>query len=166
MKYKAFFLINGLMLLLVYGSLSFIVSLEKQLIQKNIKYIINHQNKKFQTFAKIERIQNKSFFGYEHYYFTLSYWYQGEKKFILKKVSSSLYYKYKEGNQIEAIVIDDLWDNPQIFLVPQIFEENTLLKTKYKNLEEITNIFLGLGLLFLFFYFMLNYKNKNVLHEG
>jgi len=77
-----------------------------------------------------------------------------------------LYYKYKEGNQIEAIVIDDLWDNPQIFLVPQIFEENTLLKTKYKNLEEITNIFLGLGLLFLFFYFMLNYKNKNVLHEG
>lgn len=154
------------MLLLVFGSLSFIVSLEKKLTQKNIKYIINRQNKKFQTFAKIERIQNKSFFGYEHYYFTLSYWYQGEKRFILKKVSSSLYYKYKEGNQIEAIVIDDLWDNPQIFLLPQIFEENTLLKTKYKNLEEITNIFLGLGLLFLFFYFMLNYKNKNVLHEG
>jgi len=166
MKYKAFFLINGLMLLLVYGSLSFIISLEKRLIQKNIKYIINQQYKKIKTFAKIERIQNKSFFGYEHYYFTLSYWYNGVKRFTLKKVSLNLYYKYKEGNQIEAIVIHDLWDNPQIFLIPQIFEENALLKTKYKNLEEITNVFFGLGLLFLFFYFMLNYKKKNVLHEG
>lgn len=153
------------MLILVFGSLSFIISLEKQLVKRNYQFIIKNKYNAKPIFVKIERIQNKSFFGFQHYYFTLSFWHEGKKFYLLKKISSYLYYKYKEGNQIEAVLILDKWQNPQILLIPQIIEEIKLDKAKYKNLEEITNIFMGLGILFLFFYFILNRKYKNVFHE-
>lgn len=153
------------MLLFVFGTLSFIIGIEKKLTQNNYDFLLQNTNKAKKIFVKIERIQNKSFFGFYHHYFTLSFWEEGKKIYVLKKVTSSLYYKYKEGNQIEALLIKDQWNNPQIFLMSQLLEEIQLEKIKYKNLEEISNIFLGLGLILIFYFFLIQ-KNKNAPYEA
>ncbi|MCS7205058.1 MAG: hypothetical protein NZ853_05125 [Leptospiraceae bacterium] len=143
------------MLVFVFGTFLTLLEFELFLHKKNYEFLIHRSmNTSNRVFAKIETIQNKSFFGYEHYYFTLSFWFQGKKQFQNKKVSSSLYYRYKEGDQIEAIVIKDLFENPKIFLIPQIFSEIELDRAKYKNLSEISWILIAIGILFLLISFV------------
>ncbi len=160
-KNKYFFLINSIMFIFVFGSLSLVLKFEKHLVKTNLNYIVKNLSRATIIFARIELAQNKSYFNYHHYFFSLDFWYNNKNYKILKKVSPEIFFKYKEGNQIEAIVIENMWKNPQIYLFPQIEEEIQLDKAKYKNLEEISNFFFFLGILFLFFYFLTNYKKKS-----
>lgn len=145
--HKHFFLVIGVMLSGVFGSLFLFMELELFLLKKNFQYLLQQNPEKI--FVKIESIQNKSYFGYNHYYFTVSFHYKGKKMYALKKVSSSLYYKYKEGNQIESLILIDRFHNYKIFFVPQIFQEIELEKAKYTNIKEVCTVFCFLGFFFL-----------------
>ncbi len=160
---QEYFLINGLMFLIVFGSIILSIKIEKRFLKLNYEYIL-YNAKLDRTFVRIERIQNKSFFGYNHYYFTLSFWYKGKPKSLVKKVNSTLYYKYKEGSEVEAIIVIDLWNTPKIFLIPQILEEASLEETKYINIERMSNTFFILGVIMIFFYFMIRMIHKKRIH--
>lgn len=161
--HQEYLLINGLMFLIVFGSIILSLKIEKKFLKLNYEFILK-QAKLNRTFVKIERIQNKSFFGYNHYYFTLSYWYNGKLQNTVKKVNSTLYYKYKEGTEVEAIIVVDLWNAPKIFLIPQILEESNLEEAKYQNIEKLSNIFFILGVIMIFFYFMVRMIHKKRIH--
>ncbi len=152
------------MFIIIFGSIILSLKIEKNLIKSNYDYMIQNATIK-RTFVKIERIQNKSFFGFNHYYFTLSFWHQGKMQNIVKKVNSTLYYKYKEGSEVEAILVLDFWNYPRIFLIPQIIEERSLEEVKYKNIETLSMFFLNLGIIMIVFYFIYKSNHKKRLYE-
>lgn len=151
---KQFLLFNSLFLFLIFGSVKLSINLENLLLKMNYDFIIKNIDKSFIEFVKIERLQNKSFFGYKHYFASISLKINGEKKEILKKITPNLYYKFKEGNQVEAIIAKDWFGNYNVFFIKQIDQEINLQKEKNKNIEQVSNFFIVVAIVFFILSFI------------
>lgn len=151
---KQFLLFNSILLFLIFGSVKLVINLENLMFKKNYEFIIKNSNKSSIEFVKIERLQNKSFFGYQHYFASISLKINGEKKEILKKITPTLYYKFKEGNQVEAIITKDWFNNYNVFFIKQIDQEINLQKDKNKNIEQVSNFFLVVAIVLFFLSFI------------
>ncbi|MFN3603519.1 MAG: hypothetical protein ACK4UJ_02280 [Leptonema sp. (in: bacteria)] len=151
---KEFLLFNAILFFLIFGSVKVAVHSANVLIKENYNFILNNLNQANRDFVKIERLQNKSFFGFQNYFASISFQRKSEKKEILKKITSTLYYKLKEGNQVEAIIIKDSFGNYQVFLIEQIQDEIRLKKEKNQNIEFLCNLFLVISMVFLILYYL------------
>ncbi len=149
---KEFLLLNTFVLLTIFGTVKIALWFENHLVKKNYEYIIKNLAYSYQDFVKIERLQNKSFFGFKHYFATISVKLEGNRKEILKKISPTLFYKFKEGNQVESTIVKDRFGNFQIFLIQQLHEEISLKKDRNKNIDFVCNFFLVISGIFFIFY--------------
>lgn len=148
---KEFLLLNAFIFLFIFGIVKLALSIENYLVKKNYEYIIKNYENSYQDFVKIERLQNKSFFGFKHFFATISINLQGNRKEIVKKITPTLYFKFKEGNQVEARITKDRFGNYQVFLIQQIQDEISLKKERNKNIELICNFFLVSSVFFFIF---------------
>ncbi len=152
MKIKGFLLFNGTMFIFVFGTINLSIEMEKNIHKKLEKEIKKNYALFERIFVKLERGQNKSFYGFKNYFFSISYWHEGQKYYKLKKVSPTLFYKYKEGNQIESFLAKDRFGNHKIYFLEQAYLESALYESKFQNLETFSRVFSFLGLLMLIFY--------------
>ena len=98
---KPFSKINGLILLLVFGSTS-LISISSILYQ-DWQTGLNQRP----TFAQLIRSEDKSFFGFHRYFFTCLYKDSTHEHRFVSLVNSDLFHRKRVGDNIKDILRDD-----------------------------------------------------------